>query len=115
LNKSDQLGGGPLQELETLTHRLMGETARQNNTRTVLISGRTGAGVSDLLQAIDKDLRQDPVSRQRFRFPLAEGRALNLLHDRAAVISKYYADEYCEVVADTPQSIRELLSEFAFD
>lgn len=117
LNKSDVL---PLEEaaaqasqLETLTHRLLGETARQNATPAVLISGRSGTGVSELLAVIDANLRQDPVARQAFRFPLSEGRALSLLHDRAAVISKRYEDDYCEVVADAPQSIRDRLNEFA--
>lgn len=40
---------------------------------------------------------------------------MNLLHDRAAVLSKTYEEEYCEVVADAPQSIREKLAEFAVD
>ena len=47
--------------------------------------------------------------------PVGECRALNLLHDRAAVISKVYNDEYCEVVADAPQSLRDKLAEFAVD
>ena len=116
LNKSDRLSESERnQDLATLTHRLLGETARQNATQAVLISAHTGAGIPDLLAAIDKNLVQDPVARQRFRFPLGEGRALNLLHDRAAIISKHYEDEWCEVVADAPQSIRNRLAEFAID
>jgi 50S ribosomal subunit-associated GTPase HflX len=80
-----------------------------------MISAQTGAGMEDLLALIDRELKQDPVARQRFRFPLGEGRALNLLHDRAAVLSKTYEDDYCEVVADAPQSIRDRLSEFAVE
>lgn len=114
LNKCDRLGAdGPVDSLETMTHRLLGETARQNATEAVLVSGQHGDGVDALLRLIDRELKQDPVGRQCFRFPLGEGRALNLLHDRAAVISQRYAEEYCEVVADAPQSIRERLSEFA--
>ena len=113
LNKSDRLGDEDrTQDLPALTHRLLGETARQNSTSAVLISAQTGDGVTRLLELVDKELAQDPVARERFRFPLAEGRALHLLHDRAAVVSKYYADDYCEVVADAPQSIRERLAEF---
>ena len=80
-----------------------------------MISAQTGAGLDSLLELIDRELRQDPVARQRFRFPLGEGRAMNLLHDRAAVVSKTYGEDYCEVVADAPQSIRERLGEFAVD
>ena len=116
LNKADQLDAAERsQDLETLTHRILGETARQNATQAVLISAQTGEGILELLDTIDKHLRQDPVERQRFRLPLGEGRALHLLHDRAAVLSKHYQDDYCEVVADAPQSIRERLAEFAVD
>jgi len=114
LNKSDTLPSGQLEsDLQTMTHRLLGETARQNATESVLISAATGSGIPELLAAIDKHVMNDPVARQRFRLPLGEGRALALLHDRAAVISKQYEDGHCEVVADAPQSIRDSLCEFA--
>jgi len=116
LNKSDRLSDAERsQELPALTHRLLGEAARQNATRAVLISALTGAGLPELLELVDRELVQDPVARQRFRLPLGEGRALHLLHDRAAIIYKRYAEDYCEVVADAPQSIRERLAEFAVD
>jgi len=114
LNKSDCLESGQLEhDLPTLTHRLLGETARQNETPAVVISGKTGAGIPELLALIDSRLVQDPVARQLFRLPLGEGRALNLLHERAAVISERYGEDYCEVLADAAQSIRDRLSEFA--
>ncbi|MFL6415222.1 MAG: GTPase HflX, partial [Bryobacteraceae bacterium] len=114
LNKSDRLESGQLEhDLPTLTHRLLGETARQNETPGVLISGKTGAGIPELLAVIDRSLAQDPVARQLFRLPLGEGRALNLLHERAAVLSERYGEDYCEVLADAPQSIRARLAEFA--
>jgi GTP-binding protein HflX len=116
LNKSDKLGPGERdQDLPTVTHRLLGETARQNATPAALVSASTGDGFDKLLSAIDQNLAQDPVARQKFRLPLGEGRALHLLHDRAAIVSKHYADDYCEVVADAPESIRQKLSEFAAD
>lgn len=114
LNKSDQLSEAERgQELSALTHRLLGETARQNATRAVLISALSGAGLPELLELVDQELAQDPVARQCFRLPLGEGRALHLLHDRAAIIYKRYGEDYCEVLADAPQSIRERLAEFA--
>lgn len=116
LNKKDRLDQAEaLQDLPTLTHRMLGETARQNATRAVLVSARTGDGVGQLLELIDKQLVEDPVIRQRFRLPLGEGRALHLLHERAAIISKRYEDNCCEVVADAPRSIRDRLAEFAVD
>jgi GTPase len=116
LNKTDRLNQDERdQDLPTLTHRILGETARQSATQAVLISAETGAGLGKLLELIDNQLVQDPVARQRFRLPLAEGRALHLLHDRAAIISKRYDTDYCDVVADAPQSIRESLAEFAIE
>ncbi len=113
LNKSDGLPEADQQlPLPTLTHRLLGETARQNATEAALISAQSGAGVKQLLDKIDGQLVQDPVSRQTFRLPLGEGRVLHLLHERAAVLSQRYGDDYCEVVADVPESIRNKLSEF---
>jgi GTP-binding protein HflX len=114
LNKSDLLPEADrLQDLSTLAYRLLGETARQNATPAALLSAHTGGGIETLLEIIDKRLVQDPVARQRFRLPLSEGRALHLLYDRAAVVSRHYEHEYCEVVADAPQSIRNKLAEFA--
>ncbi len=93
----------------------MPEPARVGPQPAVTVSALTGAGIPELLQMIDTELVQDPVGRHRFRFPLAEGRALHLLHDRAAVISKRYGDEWCEIVADVPESIRQRLAEFAIE
>lgn len=116
LNKADQLTDlDREQDPSTVTHRLLGETARQGNTGAAFISARDGSGIEGLLLLIDQRLVQDPVARQKFRFPLGEGRALHLLHDRAAIVAKHYEDAYCEVVADAPQSIRDRLSEFAVD
>jgi GTP-binding protein HflX len=114
LNKSDQLSDlDRKQDVSTLTHRLLGEAARQANTGAAFVSARDGMGLKDLLALIDVKLVKDPVARQKFRFPLGEGRALHLLHDRAAIVSKHYQDTYCEVVADAPLSIRNRLGEFA--
>src|SRR6185312_3918697 len=61
LNKSDRLSEADrLRELPTLTHRLLGETARQNATQAALVSAQTGAGIDDLLLVIDAQLKQDP-------------------------------------------------------
>jgi len=95
-----------------VTHRLLGEAARLNKTKAALVSGKTGEGIARLLELIDSELVQDPVTRQRFRLPVSEGRALHLLHERAAVISQEYEEEFCNVLAETPESIKKRLSEF---
>jgi len=113
LNKCDSLPKGcePV-DLEAVTHRLLGETARINNTKAALISGRSGQGIGRLLELIDSELALDPVARQRFRLPVSEGKALHLLHERAAVISQKYEGDYCDVLADTPASIGKRLAQF---
>ncbi|HVT29336.1 MAG TPA: GTPase HflX [Lacipirellulaceae bacterium] len=114
LNKADRLENAGLdQNLDTLVHRILGETARQNETDAVIVSGQTGQGIDTLLETIDRKIGLDPVARQKFRLPLGEGRALHLLYERAAIVSREYSDEYCEVVADAPQSLRTLLARFA--
>ncbi len=113
LNKCDALPNGTEKaDLQAVTHRLLGEAARLNNTKAALVSGKTGVGIPRLLELIDSELVLDPVTRQRFRLPISEGRALHLLHERAAVISQEYGEEFCEVVADTPESIRKRLAGF---
>jgi GTP-binding protein HflX len=114
LNKSDALDSGhQVSDLEAVTHRLLGETARLNKTKAALVSGKTGDGIPHLLELIDNELVLDPITRQRFRLPVSEGRALHLLHERAAVVSQQYDGDFCNVVADTPESIRKRLAEFA--
>lgn len=116
LNKSDRLPESDRNlDLETLIHRLLGEAARQNATAAVLVAANSGLGIPDLLAKIDRNLTQDPISRRSFRLPLGEGRALHLLHERAAVLSQEYNDDWCEVTADVPRSILSRLAEFVTD
>jgi GTP-binding protein HflX len=116
LNKADRLEHVERdQDAETLLHRMLGETARQSATEAVIVSAYTGEGCDALLEKIDKKIELDPVSRQKFRLPLSDGRALHLLHERAGIVSKEYSDDYCEIVADAPLSLRTLLEEFAVD
>ena len=113
LNKCDALPNGTeAADLEAVTHRLLGEAARLNKTKAALVSGKTGEGIARLLELIDSELVLDPVTRQRFRLPVSEGRALHLLHERAAVISQEYEEEFCNVLADTPESIKRRLAQF---
>jgi hypothetical protein len=44
--------------------------------------------------------------------PAGAGQELNLLHERAAVVSQEFREGYCEVVADAPESIRQQLAQY---
>ncbi len=114
LNKCDALSDGlETGDLEAVTHRLLGEAARLNQTKAVLVSAKTGTGIESLLELIDSHLVLDPVARQSYRLPVSEGRALHILHERAAVVSQEYDGDFCVVVADVPESIRKRLAQFA--
>lgn len=113
LNKADLLAEGSAQQNpQTLTHRILGETARQSAIGTVITSAATGAGVSGLLERIDRLLLVDPVARLRFRLPAGAGHELHLLHECAAVVSQEFREGHCEVVADAPESIRQQLEQY---
>jgi 50S ribosomal subunit-associated GTPase HflX len=81
-------------------------------TSAVTVSGYTGVGVEDLLRRIDTMLPLDPVAVTRFRIPHSDGAALHMLHEYARVIDKRFEEEYYEIVAETPESIRKRLSRF---
>ncbi len=65
----------------------MGEVKAGARTEAIPVSAQTGAGFSELLQAIDNALPLDPVSHQRFRIPAGEGSLIHLLHEHAKVLS----------------------------
>jgi GTP-binding protein HflX len=78
----------------------------------VAISARTGDGFEALLRKIDETLALDPVSACRFRFPISEGAAVHLLHEYARVTATRYLQDWCEVDAETPASIRRRLAKY---
>jgi GTPase len=114
LNKMDQMGSPESHtarsDTENLAQRIMGEVKASARTEAIPVSARTGAGISDLLQAIDHALPLDPVSRQRFRIPAGEGSVIHSLHEHAKVLSSQYHGEVLEVEAEVPESIKRRLS-----
>ena len=78
----------------------------------IAVSALTGAGFDNLLTAIDGALEMDPVSTVCFRIPAGEGAALHLLHEYGRILEKRYEGDYCEVVADTPWSVRARLAAY---
>jgi GTPase len=114
LNKMDQMESGEGDtargDTENLAQRIMGEVKAGARTEAIPVSARTGAGFSELLQAIDHALPLDPVSRQRFRIPAGEGSVIHLLHEHAKVLSSQYRGAVLEVEAEVPESVKRQLS-----
>ena len=94
---------------ESIRARLAGEAG---GVPAVWVSARTGEGVVELLQAIDRALPEDSIVRAVFLFPPAEYARVAFLHEFAVVREERYTEEGCWVAADTPQSVRTRLSTF---
>jgi GTP-binding protein HflX len=115
LNKIDQLPDGEL-DADTVRRRVLGSAGGgEAFTTAVAVSARTGAGIDGLLAEVDRLLPLDPLSVVTFRIPHAAGAALHMLHEYSRVIEKRYAEEYSEIVAETPESVKKRLSRFLYD
>ncbi len=113
LNKMDQVGDGA--DPESLAQRILGEALGHVSeagagTAAVPVSARTGAGIAELLQAIDEALPLDPVSRLRLRIPAGDGSLIHLLHEHAKVLSSRYQDGMVEIEAEAPESVKRQFS-----
>ena len=102
LNKIDRVLASE-GSVDTVRNRL---TASHSAARTVAISAFTGEGTNELLAAIDAILPLDPIVRAEFHLPPGGGATLALLHEFGRVIETRYTEGGCDVVAETPESIR---------
>jgi GTP-binding protein HflX len=109
LNKLDLL---PEADAGNVAQRVLGEARRPESWRAVSVSAKTGAGAEELLAAMDRMLDLDPVSRAVFRLPAGDGGLTNLLHERAVVLGTRYDDDWCEVEAEVPESVRRRLAAY---
>jgi GTP-binding protein HflX len=113
LNKIDLLPEGGV-DAATAAQRIFGG-AHPAPAKSVAISARTGAGVDALLSSIDDALALDPVALARFRIPAGDGAALTLLHERAKVTATRYTEEFYEIEAQAPESVRRKLRTYLAD
>jgi GTPase len=112
LNKLDRLPPGE-SDPEVVRRRVIGSLGPETTSpAAVAVSALTGEGIPDLLKRIDALLPLDLVTTARFHIPHAEGAALHTLHEYARVISKRDAEEYAEIVAETPESVKRRLIQF---
>lgn len=112
LNKVDRLGAGPV-DLEAIRKKVVaGLGPDKAELGAVGVSALTGDGIADLLRAIDARLPLDLVTIARFRIPHTDGSATHLLHEYARVLSRTDEEEYSEIVAETPESVKRRLMRF---
>ncbi len=111
MNKLDLLPERSL-DVDTAAQRLVQSSNGAAPSKVVAVSARSGDGIEQLLATIDSELSLDPVEPAKFRIPAGEGGAINLLHERARVLSTSYDGDICEVEAEAPESVRRLLREF---
>ncbi len=109
LNKLDRIPGDP--DPATLARRILADPEHQP-AGAVAISARTGDGFDALLSKIDEMLALDPVAPCTFRFPISEGAPLHVLHEHARVTNVRYTEDFCEVEALTPESVKRRLQPF---
>ena len=100
-NKIDALVNDEL--VETYTRRFPGSVA---------ISARTGAGVAELVQALEGELGSWRL-RSRFRVPLTEAGLIAEIHRIGHVLELRYEGEFALIVAHTPPQLQHKLSAFA--
>ncbi len=110
LNKMDVLGESP--DSASLAERILGEVPGPKGLEAIPLSARTGAGFDILLQAIDRMLPVDPVTRSKYRIPAGEGSLMHLLHERAKVLASHLKGATWEVEAEVPESVRRRLTPY---
>jgi GTP-binding protein HflX len=105
LNKIDRLPDDSA-NLDALRRRLL---SGHKEEAAVCVSGVTGAGIDQLLSAIDEHLPADPLVRTTLRLPSGDGATLALLHEFGRVLEIRYDGDFCEVRAEIPESLQRRL------
>lgn len=102
MNKVDLL---PAKERESLV----------DDARTIHVSAVKGIGLERLLEAIDREIQNDPLSRVKMRVPQSEGKALAMLEGGARIYGREYRDGVVELEAEAPESLVRKLKAFVIE
>lgn len=78
----------------------------------VLVSARTGEGITELLERIDRALTTDPVEHVRLRFSQLDGKVISQVYAAGRVISRQDTEDAVEVEAELPHSFLPRLADF---
>jgi GTP-binding protein HflX len=84
----------------------------RDSAQTVHVSAKSGAGIHQLLQAIDERLNDDPLSHVHLRVPQREGKALALIAAKARVYARHYRDGSVDMEIEAPESVLRKLGKF---
>jgi GTP-binding protein HflX len=114
MNKIDLIGDTP-DGAHNLAQRILGEVRAPENSQAIAASARTGAGVPEVLELIDRLLPLDPIVHVRLRIPAAEGSAIHRLYEHGRVLAKRYRGDVCELEAEIPESLRKRFSAYVAD
>ena len=79
---------------------------------TIPISAKTGEGISQLLDSIDRRLGVDPIEKVRLRFSPHQGKELSWVYDSGRVLHREDADGYVTVEAELPFSLLSRLEKY---
>ena len=111
LNKSDKLQGDQ-HHAQVLASRMLAGAGQNTLVPAVLVSGRTGAGIGQLLDAIDRHIEFDAIEPVRFRIPLSDGASIALLHGHGKVLAEDYDGSSCNMEVEAPLSLRRKLGQY---
>ena len=108
LNKADRLPTDRA-EIDILRQRILGESSDLGKIPGVLTSGLTGAGMPQLLRAIEEVLPSHLTTIDRFLIPAGHGAEISLVYENGRVLGLEYHDGVCEIEAAVPAGLRERL------
>jgi GTPase len=91
--------------------RLSAEEAAtvNGNHNSARVSALTGEGLEGLLNQIDQAMPVDPLLHLHFKLPLANGRAIALVHALGRVLHSEVQDSTLAVEAELPESVARKL------
>ena len=112
LNKVDLAPEGQA-DPDAMRRRLLPGGHAEVQPRGVAVSARTGQGMDALLAAVDEVLPFDPIVPATFRFSPGEGAKISMLHELGRVKATRYEDDYTEIEAEVPQSVKQRLARWA--
>jgi GTPase len=83
--------------------------AINGNHNSARVSALNGEGLDDLLRLVDRAMPVDPLLHLHFKLPLANGRAIALVHSLGRVLRSEVADSSLDMEAEIPESLARQL------